>query len=424
MKRVLYCPFIIIIVVTFPFYNAAGQGIASHYYGDKNIQLDSNVVFTEMAEESNIAELLSRWSSSTKGNTPISLDTTTSPPNSLGKQSMKFTTTGGISGNPGTVLSADLFKQLDSEFNDSLFFRCYIKYNTSGTFHHSGLRIGGAYPATPVPRNFAGNLPNDSTDQFFYVGAEVSGAYQKPVQKSMFDFYNYWRQQRHSSFFPDSVYYGNSFINSNTVSIDMAEWNCIEVRVKLNIPPDSSGEISMWINGNLVSYVKHGITGTWIDDDFFPGAGSPFEGFSWRGNDRLKLNFIWLTHFVDHDPAGHRNSINYDHIVVAKKYIGPIVAATGIQRKKTGVSLFELKQNYPNPFNPSTRIEYHLPNTDYVSLKVYDGIGREVATLVNERKESGNYSAQFDGTNLSSGIYVARLQNGNKIQLKKMLLIK
>ena len=85
---------------------------------------------------------------------------------------------------------------------------------------------------------------------------------------------------------------------------------------------------------------------------------------------------------------------------------------------------FTLAQNYPNPFNPSTIISYQLPVNSHVTLKVYDAIGREVATLVNEMKEAGSYSDQFDGIKLSSGMYFARLQSGEKVQLKKMILLK
>jgi hypothetical protein len=85
---------------------------------------------------------------------------------------------------------------------------------------------------------------------------------------------------------------------------------------------------------------------------------------------------------------------------------------------------FALSQNYPNPFNPMTEIRYQIPEVSHVTLKVYDAIGREVVTMVNEVKEAGSYSAQFDGTKLSSGIYFARLQSGGKVQLKKMMLVK
>jgi hypothetical protein len=85
---------------------------------------------------------------------------------------------------------------------------------------------------------------------------------------------------------------------------------------------------------------------------------------------------------------------------------------------------FMLEQNYPNPFNPTTMISYQLSSKGYVSLKVYDAIGREVASFVNEVKEAGYYSVPFDGSKLSSGIYLTKLQSGDKAQFKKMLLIK
>ena len=87
-------------------------------------------------------------------------------------------------------------------------------------------------------------------------------------------------------------------------------------------------------------------------------------------------------------------------------------------------TVFALEQNYPNPFNPSTVINYQLPVTNYVSLKVYDAIGREVATLVNEVQEAGYYSAPFDASKISSGIYFFKLQAGSFVQTKKMMLTK
>ncbi len=86
--------------------------------------------------------------------------------------------------------------------------------------------------------------------------------------------------------------------------------------------------------------------------------------------------------------------------------------------------IFALEQNYPNPFNPSTTINYQLPVAKHVSLKIYDAIGREVATLVNEVKDAGYYSAQFDGARFSSGIYFARLSSSGKTQMRKLLLLK
>jgi hypothetical protein len=85
---------------------------------------------------------------------------------------------------------------------------------------------------------------------------------------------------------------------------------------------------------------------------------------------------------------------------------------------------FELYNNYPNPFNPATTIDYSIPKTSLVTIKVFDILGREVKTLVNEEKTSGNYSIKFNESGLASGVYFYRLQSGDFVSTKKMLLLK
>jgi hypothetical protein len=85
---------------------------------------------------------------------------------------------------------------------------------------------------------------------------------------------------------------------------------------------------------------------------------------------------------------------------------------------------YRLEQNYPNPFNPVTKINFEIPKTGFVSLKVYNVLGREVANLVNTVKNAGNYSVDFDGTNLSSGVYFYKLESNGFVDTKKMMLIK
>jgi hypothetical protein len=85
---------------------------------------------------------------------------------------------------------------------------------------------------------------------------------------------------------------------------------------------------------------------------------------------------------------------------------------------------FSLTQNYPNPFNPSTTIKYSIPTSEFVTLKVFDVLGREVATLVNEEKPVGSYEIKFNAANLSSGIYFYRIQTGEFVEEKKMILMK
>jgi hypothetical protein len=98
-------------------------------------------------------------------------------------------------------------------------------------------------------------------------------------------------------------------------------------------------------------------------------------------------------------------------------------STTGVADAETPAEL-RLGQNYPNPFNPTTNIEFALQNSGLVSLKVFDVLGREVATVVHENMQRGSYTVQFDGRDLSSGIYVYRLTAGGKSISRKFTLMK
>ena len=83
---------------------------------------------------------------------------------------------------------------------------------------------------------------------------------------------------------------------------------------------------------------------------------------------------------------------------------------------------FALRQNFPNPFNPTTTIAYALPHSGIVSINICDVLGRRVATLIDEFKPAGNYTAQFNAEGLSSGIYFCRMHAGNYVETKKLIL--
>jgi len=85
---------------------------------------------------------------------------------------------------------------------------------------------------------------------------------------------------------------------------------------------------------------------------------------------------------------------------------------------------YNLFQNYPNPFNPSTKIQFQIKETSFASLKVYDAIGNEIATLFNEDLPGGKYEVEFNANELTSGVYFYQLRAGNSVETKKMLLIK
>jgi len=94
------------------------------------------------------------------------------------------------------------------------------------------------------------------------------------------------------------------------------------------------------------------------------------------------------------------------------------------EKKETIPEELNLLQNFPNPFNPTTTIEYRIPKEGHVILKVYDLLGKEITTLVNERKMPGTYMTDFKGGKLSSGVYIARLTTGKLNKSIKLILMK
>jgi photosystem II stability/assembly factor-like uncharacterized protein len=99
-------------------------------------------------------------------------------------------------------------------------------------------------------------------------------------------------------------------------------------------------------------------------------------------------------------------------------------AAVNVENNMLPPDKFILHQNYPNPFNPNTSIRYTTGSKEFVSLKIYNLLGKEIATLVNEEKPAGNYDVNFDASGLTSGIYLYRLRAGSYTQSKKMVYIK
>lgn len=127
---------------------------------------------------------------------------------------------------------------------------------------------------------------------------------------------------------------------------------------------------------------------------------------------------------------------NFSSVVVGKEDMYAATSGSGVLRKpvsiKTSVKVisknipdgFYLSQNYPNPFNPSTIIKYQLPVNSMVNLTVYNLLGQEVATLVNQQQAPGNYEVKFDAGNFASGIYLYKITAGSYTATKKLLLLK
>ncbi len=286
------------------------KGLAAKYPGDSGLAHDSLVVFYEDFESKNLPEIFQRFDNTL--NTAGMRYSDKVPGFSQGRQSLEMTSVAGK--NEG----GHLYKVFPAGYSDSLFLRYYIRYAGGGTYHHTGGRLGGYNPVSKWPLGLAGKRPAGN--------ANFSVAFEPLNDSKRLDFYNYWMGMR-SWTEPPSTYYGNRFIQNAALQIKSDEWMCVEFMIKMNNPLSvSSGELALWIDGEKVIHLGPGYPqGIWKKDNFFPDStGKGFEGFRWRSDAKLNINWLLLQHYVTGDPAGHTGRVYYDHVVVAREYIGPL----------------------------------------------------------------------------------------------------
>jgi len=183
--------------------------------------------------------------------------------------------------------------------------------------------------------------------------------------------------------------------------------------VASSLAVDESGNVYVTSNSDGIAAVKYTSTG---NEEWVSHYGFKYSVYACGIRvDKTGNVYVGGSSYADTD-----NSLFYTTI----KYVQ---TPTSVEERNTSVpSTFCLSQNYPNPFNPSTVISYQLPVMSKVMLKIYDLLGREVATLVNEEQSAGKYNYELGIRNyeLSSGIYFYRLQAGDFIETRKMLVIK
>jgi sugar lactone lactonase YvrE len=182
----------------------------------------------------------------------------------------------------------------------------------------------------------------------------------------------------------------------------------------------------MWLS--VSSYFDPG-TGEFANRE---GQWLEFDPTNWTVKDSIKWNF-----FTPQDPDERPRGIAFSNdgktayvACFGSSAFPPVETfyydrTTGIQKDKNSVvKSYNLSQNYPNPFNPSTEINFTVAKSGFVTLRVYDMLGREVATLVNKEMSSGNYNVNFDASRLSSGTYIYQLNVNGVMISKKMTLLK
>ncbi len=303
------------------------SGIAANYIGDKGIKSDPRVVFAESFEDS-LDEISSRWD--TVRDKEIMSISSEVPPGSSGNQSLLMSQVA----EKGT--GGDLYRVIEGA--ERLYTRMYVRIaEDCEPIHHFGTCIGGNNPATRWPSVKAGQ-PTDGAKSF-WLGIEPFGELWR------WDYYAYWCEMRGSP--PRGQTWGNSFIHDPKLTVKRGEWTCIEVMVQMNDIGKSNGELALWINGEKVSHLGAGFPrGKWEFDKFKPGiggegvkwnqekgarehfttapGGDPFEGFRFRTNADLKINYLWLYTYITKGTAGHVNRVWFDDVVVAREYIGPL----------------------------------------------------------------------------------------------------
>ena len=174
-----------------------------------------------------------------------------------------------------------------------------------------------------------------------------------------------------------------------------------------------------WDDSTWVNYKKHTYTYD-VNNNMIEWLWQNWAGSNWMN---IKKNTY--TYDVNNNMIESLEQVwggsNWDN---DEKEINSYIPLTGVEQLTAGIKAYSLLNNYPNPFNPVTTIEYLIPDGGLVTLKIYDVLGNEVATLVYEEKPAGDYEVEFFATNLPSGIYFYRLRAGSFAETKKMLLLK
>lgn len=331
-----------------------GPGLAARYAGDSGITGDPAVVFVEDFRSGAVAELRARWSDISNKDGKVLAFAEDVPGGSASPWSLRMTATRDVDS------GGHLYRTFEPGY-DRLFLRFYVKFAPDAGFNHHFVSLGGELDPPKHATGRAGLRPvdrwNSGIEPMPATGHADHTQYAPP---GIWHFYTYWPEM-HSWQSEDGkatndngkAYYGNNFEPKDPVVVPRGEWVCVEMMVKMNSSPDAyDGEEAMWINGKLAGRFATGtMRGTWFKDQFrVDPEGKPFEGFRWRTNDKVKVNKLWLSHYVSSEAAfprtekyaaahpdfkvnTHQQTVWFAGVVAATEYIGPLGQGT---RKRTG----------------------------------------------------------------------------------------
>jgi hypothetical protein len=300
-----------------------GFGLSAQYPGDVGLTRDPHVIFAEDFESGTIDEIGQRWGNISNRDGKVMSFSDERPADSPGARSLQMTAT------LGQNTGGHLYTRFDGV--DRAFARFYVRFAEDAPYIHHFVHFGGYRPSTPWPQGGAGERPNG--DERMTVGIEPHGNYGRYPAPGAWTFYCYWHEMKISA---DGRYWGNGLSPVEPQLVPRGRWQCVEMMLQCNSAPDvPDGELALWLDGRPAAHFVRGARrGPWSGMGFrlLDEGGEPFEGFRWRTNDDLKINFFWLLHYVTENAARQNrvadpNPINrvwFDDIVVSTAYVGPI----------------------------------------------------------------------------------------------------
>jgi enterochelin esterase-like enzyme len=198
----------------------------------------------------------------------------------------------------------------------------------------------------------------------------------------------------------------------------------------VDFPLDSNGQIvdlvmQSWQDDNPAYLVSQLTLMNELAIYFDCGTSDEFQCYQMNTAFKDSLDLLGISYEFQSYLGGHFNKIN-ERVPIAILFLSSNMvlseAESLVFNKRSDV--FILHQNYPNPFNPSTKINFAVPQSSNVIIKVFDILGKEVETIINEEKPAGSYEVKFDATGLTSGVYFYQIKSGDYIETKKMILMK
>ncbi|MDD5360762.1 MAG: C25 family cysteine peptidase [Ignavibacteria bacterium] len=363
------------------------------------------------------------------------------------------------SGWPATVTA----NATDNIGIDSVWVKWYINNTSTGIkefklVHTTGTTYTAAFNSTNAQVNFndsifyrifardisnAHNTDSTSLNKLVIINL-VNACIGTGTSSSNYPFATYWHDGRTQMLFTaselNSVGAGSNStitkIGFNVISASSQVMNGFNVRFQHTSATSLAGYVtSGWTTGFSGTYTVPGTGWQYID------MTSPY--FLYNGTSNLLVEVCFdNTSWTDYSTVNSTSAPNMTWAYANDNLTGCSITGGATQSYRPNVCFtlttvlgavnnanlipnkYELAQNYPNPFNPVTKINFALPKQGLVIMKIYDVLGREIRTLVNEIKQAGNYSVDFNASEFASGVYFYRLESNDFVDVKRMILIK